>query len=93
MAIKKYSWPVNFTFDRCDQRLLLDPYSTNRSVVSVHAAGDSCYSDVSHLTLAAQARLLQPRPDALDASGVFGVCVCVSTHALVLLHERVIHQT
>ncbi len=46
-----------------------------------------------YLTLAAQSRLLQSWPDALDASGVFGVDVTVSTHALVFLHQGVVHQT
>lgn len=55
--------------------------------------GGIMLSGASHLTLAAQTRLLQPRPDALDAPGVFGMRVGVSTHALVLLHERVVHQT
>lgn len=47
----------------------------------------------NYLTLSAQSCLLQSRPDALDASGVLGVDVTVSTHALVFLHQSVVHQT
>lgn len=46
-----------------------------------------------YLALAKQARLLQPRPDALDPAGVLRVHVCVPTHALVLQHERVVDHT
>ena len=46
-----------------------------------------------YLTLPPESSLLQPGPDALDASGMFWVCVGAATHALVLLHEGVIHQT
>lgn len=53
---------------------------------------DRC-KQTNYLTLAAQSRLLQSRPDALDASGVLGVDVTVSTHALVFLHQGVVHQT
>lgn len=40
----------------------------------------------AHLTLAAQAPLLQPRPNALDAARVFGVSAVVSAGALMLQH-------
>lgn len=49
--------------------------------------------NASYLTATAQTRLLQARPDALDAAGVFRVRVCVAAHALMLLHERIVHQT
>ena len=46
-----------------------------------------------YLTLAEQACLLQPGPDALDPASVLGVHVCVPAHALVLQHERVVDHT
>lgn len=46
-----------------------------------------------YLTLAEQACLLQPGPDALDPASVLGVHVCVPAHALVLQHERVVDYT
>lgn len=46
----------------------------------------------THLTATEQARFLQPRPNTLNATGVLGMDVCVSTHALVLQHEGVVHQ-
>lgn len=46
----------------------------------------------THLALRPQPRLLQPRPDALNAPGVLRVAVGVSAHALVLLHQGVVHQ-
>lgn len=45
-----------------------------------------------HLTLASEPPLLQPGPDALDAARVLRVPAVVSTGALVLQHDRVIHQ-
>lgn len=47
---------------------------------------------ITHLTLRSESGLLQTRPDALDPAGVLRVAVGVSTHTLVLLHERVVHQ-
>ena len=48
--------------------------------------------DRPHLTFASQAGLLQPRPDALDAPGVLRVAVGVPAGALVLQHQRVVHE-
>lgn len=47
---------------------------------------------VTHLALRSQPGLLQPGPNALDAACMFWVIVSVSTHTLVLLHQRVIYQ-
>lgn len=46
-----------------------------------------------HLAVRPQACFLQPGPDALDAACVLRVAGGVPTHALVLLHQRVVHQT
>lgn len=45
-----------------------------------------------YLALAAQARLLKPGPDALNSASVLWVTVSVSTGALVLQHQGVIHK-
>lgn len=45
-----------------------------------------------YLTFASEAGLLQPRPDALDPAGVLGVAVGVPAAALVLQHQRVVHE-
>ena len=47
----------------------------------------------SYLTVCPQASFLQPGPDALDAASVLRVAGAVTTDALVLLHQRVVHQT
>lgn len=47
---------------------------------------------LTHLALRSQPGLLQPGPNALDPACMFWVIVGVSTHTLVLLHQRVIHQ-
>lgn len=46
----------------------------------------------AYLALRSEAGLLQTGPDALYAPRVLRVAVGVSAHALVLLHEGVIHQ-
>lgn len=46
----------------------------------------------SHLTLAPEAPLLQPGPDALDPPCVFGMSAVVPTGTLVLQHHRVIDE-
>lgn len=45
-----------------------------------------------YLAFAAQAGLLQPRPDALDPAGVLRVAAGAPAGTLVLQHERVVHQ-
>ena len=45
-----------------------------------------------YLAFAPEARLLQPRPDALDPPRVLGVAVGVPTGTLVFQHQRVVHE-
>lgn len=45
-----------------------------------------------HLTLASEAPLVQPGPDALDPPSMLRVATVVPTGTLVLLHLRVVHQ-
>lgn len=47
---------------------------------------------LTHLALRSQPGLLQPGPNALDPACMFWVVIGVSTHTLVLLHQRVVHQ-
>lgn len=46
-----------------------------------------------HLTVRPEASLLKPGPDTLDSAGVLWMTGGVATDTLVLLHQRVIHQT
>lgn len=52
-----------------------------------------CAAAAPYLALRPESGLLQPRPDALDPAGVLRVAVGVAAHTLVLLHQRVVHQT
>lgn len=49
-------------------------------------------TQAAHLTLASEAPLVQPGPDALDPPSMLRVAAVVPTDTLVLLHLRVVHQ-
>lgn len=46
----------------------------------------------AHLTLASEAPLVQPGPDALDPPSMLRVATVVPAGTLVLLHLRIVHQ-
>lgn len=46
----------------------------------------------AYLTLSSESSLLQSGPDALNATRVLRVAVGVAAHALMLLHQGVVHE-
>lgn len=81
------AWPFSHGYTTNTQKPL------SHAVYNFYTMFTLVYFYLTHLTLRSQPGLLQPGPNALDPACVFWVIVGVSTHALVLLHERVIHQT
>lgn len=73
---------------------------TDTQMDSAHISGSLlCATDAgylhffqAYLTLSSESSLLQSGPDALNASRMLRVAVGVAAHALMLLHQGVIHE-
>lgn len=47
----------------------------------------------SYLAVCLETRFLKPGPDTLNAAGVLRMNGGVAAHTLMLLHERIVHQS
>lgn len=82
-------WFFFFLWELCSETMCGQPFSSLFSTMCLFMST----LPWPHLTVRPEASFLKPGPDTLDSASVLWMTGGVATDTLVLLHQRVIHQT